>query len=72
MRGFMPFPNGNIIALLEFELIYYNISVQYVSHDATRTLPDKWYYTIWYYNDIIMVLYCIDYNSFLLLLGIVY
>ena len=27
----------NIIAQLEFELVYYNVTIQYVSHDATET-----------------------------------
>ena len=29
----------NRLARLEFELIYYDVAVQYISHYATKTLP---------------------------------
>ena len=32
-------PKVNVIARLEFELAYYDVVVQYVSHYATTTLP---------------------------------
>ena len=33
----------NVIAQLKFELTYYNVSVQHVSHDTMRT-PPKYLY----------------------------
>ena len=41
----MPFPRGISskiieIAQLEFELSYYDVAVQHVSHNASRTFPN--------------------------------
>ena len=35
MKGLTPLPKGNVIALLEFELTYYDIVIQYFSHYST-------------------------------------
>ena len=43
-------PKVNVIAQLEFELSYYDITVQHVSHYTTRTSSDfimKWLFIAW-------------------------
>ena len=46
-KGVHAFPKGinpkvNVIAQLEFELAYYDVAVQYVSHYAMETLSWTW------------------------------
>ena len=44
-KRIIPFPRGislkvNVIVQLDFNLAYYNVTVQHVSHDTPGTLPD--------------------------------
>ena len=56
-QGVYTFPKGisskmNISAQLEFELAFYDVTVQYVSHYTTGTSPNlKKYFQILYYSN---------------------